>query len=374
MPYPAIDPLNLRVFPLRDRRSLLQLAGETATALAAATPPDPAIDRQIAALADRVLAARRSGASIMLTYGAHLIKNGAGPLLNQLIKAGMLTHLATQGAGVIHDWEFAFQGKSGESVRENSQNGTFGAWDETGRNINLAVLNGAAEGLGFGESVGRMIAEDRLVLPSAEQLRQWIVAEPAHPLAAARADLLWAIETHRIPTGTIRIEHPFKESSVLATAYRHRVPFTVHPGIGYDIITNHPFYHGGAIGRAAATDVRIFTASVDRLEGGVHMSVGSAIMSPQVFEKALSAANNLRASEGRGFLANHYLTIVDLQDGGGWDWSQGEPPSTNPAYYLRFCKSFYRMGGSLDYIRCDNRVFLKSLIEHLERGNAALPG
>ena len=84
-------------------------------------------------------------------------------------------------------------------------------------------------------------------------------------------------------------------------------------------------------------------------------------MSPQVFEKAFSAANNIRAAEGRPLLTDHYLAIVDLQDGGGWDWSRGEPPSTNPAYYLRFCKSFYRMGGTLDYIRCDNRVFLVAI-------------
>ena len=111
--------------------------------------------------------------------------------------------------------------------------------------------------------------------------------------------------------------------------------------------------------------MRIFAASVDRLDGGVYMSVGSAIMSPQVFEKAFSAANNLRAAEGRPLLSDHYLAIVDLQDGGGWDWSQGEPPSTNPAYYLRFCKSFYRMGGTLDYFRCDNRSFLVHLLRRL---------
>ena len=150
-----------------------------------------------------------------------------------------------------------------------------------------------------------------------------------------------------------------------ACAYRNRVPFTVHPGIGYDIITNHPMYHGGAIGRAAGHDARIFAASVDRLEGGVHVSIGCAIMSPQVFEKAFSAANGIRASEGRELLSGHHLVIVDLQDGGGWDWSQGEPPSTNPAYYLRFCKSFYRMGGTLDYIRCDNREFLTYLLRTL---------
>ena len=120
-----------------------------------------------------------------------------------------------------------------------------------------------------------------------------------------------------------------------------------------------------AIGRAAATDVRVFTASVDRLDGGVHISIGSAIMSPQVFEKAFSAANNLRAAARRPLLTDHYLAIVDLQDGGGWDWSRGEPPSTNPAYYLRFCKSFYRMGGTLDYLRCDNRVFLVQLLRRL---------
>jgi len=229
----------------------------------------------------------------------------------------------------------------------------------------LAILVGAAEGLGIGEAVGRLIADDQLVLPTAKKLRQEIAAEPGHPLTAAKADLLWTIETHQLPTGTLRVEHPYKKYSVLAAAYRHRVPLTVHPGIGYDIIVNHPLYHGGAIGRAATTDVRIYTASVDRLDGGVYLSVGSAIMSPQVFEKAFSAANNLRTAEHRPLLSDHYLAIVDLQDGGGWDWSQGEPPSTNPAYYLRFCKSFYRMGGTLDYIRCDNRVLLVQLLRRL---------
>jgi hypothetical protein len=241
----------------------------------------------------------------------------------------------------------------------------FGAWDETGRYLNLAVLIGAAQGLGFGESIGRMIEEDQIVFPSATQLRDEIAADPAYPLAAAKADLLRAMQTFRLDAGAIAIPHPFKSCSVPACAYRHRVPFTVHPGIGYDIIVNHPMYHGGAIGRAAGLDARIFAASVDRLKGGVHVSIGCAIMSPQVFEKAFSAANGIRANEGRELLSGHHLVIVDLQDGGGWDWSQGEPPSTNPAYYLRFCKSFYRMGGTLDYIRCDNRTFLVYLLDRL---------
>ncbi len=218
-----------------------------------------------------------------------------------------------------------------------------------------------------------MIAEDQLVIPPAEQLCGEIATDPAHPLAAAKADLLAAIRLHRLPTGVVRVEHPFKQFSVPAAAYRRRAAFTVHPGIGYDIIVNHPLFHGGAIGRAAGTDARIFAASVDRLDGGVHVAIGSAIMAPQVFEKAFSAANNVRNSEGRPPLANHYLAIVDLQDGGGWDWTRGEPPKTNPAYYLRFCKTFYRMGGTLDYIRCDNRVFLAQLVRCLCIGPLALP-
>ena len=365
MPYPAIDPLKLRILPLSERRNLLHLADETARALSATPPADAAVAEQIERLAQTMLAARQRRAAIMFTYGAHLIKNGAGPLLNRLIEAGLATHLATQGAGVIHDWEFAYQGHSGESVRENAPAGIFGAWDETGRYLNLAILTGAAEGLGYGEAVGRMIAEDRLVLPAADELRRLIAANPGHPLTAARADLLATLETFALPPGTLSIAHPFKASSVPCCAYQHQVPFTVHPGIGYDIIVNHPMYHGGAIGRAAGHDAHVFAASVDRLEGGVHVSIGSAIMSPQVFEKAFSAANGIRSKDGRPPLTIHHLVIVDLQDGGGWDWSQGEPPSTNPAYYLRFCKSFYRMGGTLDYIRCDNRQFLRYLLRKL---------
>lgn len=365
MPYPAIDPLKLRVFPLAQRRNLLHLADETAKAASAPSPSDPEVCRQIDQLAEKMLAARDRKAAIMFTYGAHLIKNGAGPLLNRLIEAGLATHLATQGAGIIHDWEFSLQGHSGESVRENAPAGTFGAWDETGRYLNLAVLTGAAEGLGLGESVGQMIEEDRIDLPSPAELRRHIACDPTNLLTAARADLLWTMETFGLSEGSLPIRHPFKFCSVPACAFRHRVSFTVHPGIGYDIIINHPMYHGGAMGRAAARDARVFAASVDQLEGGVHVSIGCAIMSPQVFEKAFSAANGLRASEGRNLLNNHHLAIVDLQDGGGWDWSRGEPPSTNPAYYLRFCKSFYRMGGTLDYVRCDNRAFLTHLLRRL---------
>jgi hypothetical protein len=140
---------------------------------------------------------------------------------------------------------------------------------------------------------------------------------------------------------------------------------TVHPGIGYDIISNHPAFCGAAIGRAGEWDFKLFAGALRDLEGGVVLSIGSAIMGPQVFEKALSCVNNLRLQEGRDVVRGHAIYVVDLQDGGGWDWTRGEPPRTNPAYYLRFCKSFSRMGGVLNYVQCDNVTFLHHVYRQL---------
>ena len=137
------------------------------------------------------------------------------------------------------------------------------------------------------------------------------------------------------------------------------------PGIGYDIISNHPVFSGAAIGRAAEWDFKLFGGSVENLDGGVVLSIGSAIMGPQVFEKALSCVNNLRLQSGRPVISGHVFYVVDLQDGGGWDWTRGEPPKTNPAYYLRFCKSFSRMGGALNYVQCDNLSFIHHLYRRL---------
>ncbi len=155
--------------------------------------------------------------------------------------------------------------------------------------------------------------------------------------------------------------HRFKHASIIAQAYRHDIPLTVHPGIGYDIISNHPVFNGAAIGRAAETDFKLFAGSLAHLEGGVVLSIGSAIMGPQVFEKALSCVNNLRLQSGQGVVSGHCIFVVDLQDGGNWDWTRGEPPKTNPAYYLRFCKSYSRMGGALHYVQADNVTFLHHL-------------
>src|SRR5258707_4474309 len=113
------------------------------------------------------------------------------------------------------------------------------------------------------------------------------------------------METHGIASGRHDVKHPWKEHSILAQAFRENVPFTVHPGIGYDIIATHPMFNGAAIGRAAQTDFALFSRAVEGLDDGVVLSVGSAIMAPQVFEKRLSCVNNLRLQARRKSVYNH---------------------------------------------------------------------
>lgn len=360
-----LDLKQIRVYPLARRRSLSALED----LLAASQKPSPcpaAVMPQIQECAGNIRAARKRGASVMLLYGAHLVKNGLLAVANGLIEDGWVTHLATNGAGTIHDWELAFQGRTEESVRENVATGTFGTWDETGRNIHLALLAGALREEGYGRSLGRFIEEDGVTLPTTAELENLLRTEPAHPAAPARAELLQAMLTHKLPAGRIEVKHPHKASSILAQTFRHNVPLTVHPGIGYDIIANHPMFNGAAIGRAAQMDFAQFGRAVEGLDGGVVLSVGSAIMAPQVFEKSISCVNNLRLQAGRKMVTGHTICVVDIQDGGNWDWTTGEPPKDNPAYYLRFCKSFVRMGGQMNYVQCDNVAFLMSLSKHLQ--------
>lgn len=365
--YPApLDLTRVKVYPLATRQSLSTIE----KLLVDPDPPAPDCAPVIRTILDetarRIVAARRRGASVMLLYGAHLVKNGAHRIVNRLVEHGWLTHLATNGAGTIHDWELAFLGRTEESVRKHVAAGCFGTWDETGRYIHLALLAGALRQEGYGQSLGRFIVEDGAWLPSAAALEQAIREAPSDPLTPARADLLQTLLRHKLPDGRLEVPHPWKATSILAQAFAHRIPLTVHPGIGYDIIATHPLFNGAAIGRAAAHDFRLFSRAVEGLDHGVVLSVGSAIMAPQVFEKSLSCVNNLRLQGGRQVVTGHLLCVVDLQDGGRWDWSAGEPPKDNPAYYLRFCKSFARMGGDLRYAQCDNVVFLHHLLKRLE--------
>lgn len=360
-----VDLRKVKVLPLATRQSLSR-ADALIRNPESAPPALPSVMRKtVEGCAKRIRAARAQGRSVILMYGAHLVKNGAQAIVQQLISKGCLTHLATNGAGTIHDWELAFLGRTEESVRKNVPTGTFGTWDETGRSIHLAILAGALRSEGYGRSLGRFIAEDGVDLPTREELEQQIRSHPTDPITPARADLLQAMVRHQLPAGRLTVKHPWAQTSILACAFRTEVPFTVHPGIGYDIIATHPMFNGAAIGRAAELDFRTFAQSVDGLDGGVVLSIGSAIMAPQVFEKTLSCVNNLRLQANRPIVKDHSIYVVDIQDGGHWDWSQGEPPKDNPAYYLRFCKSFARMGGTMTYAQCDNAAFLHNLLHLL---------
>jgi hypothetical protein len=368
-PFPEpLDLKRVKVYPLAQRQSLSSI--EKILVDPEKAPSAPPTDQMpgIQDCAERIFAARKRNASVILMYGAHLIKNGAMAIVNALIERGWVTHLATNGAGTIHDWELAFFGRTEESVKKNVATGTFGTWDETGRNLHLSFLIGGLREEGYGRSLGRFIAEDGAVLPTTQELETLLRHEPGHTLTPARAELLQAMLTHNLPSGRTEVKHPHKQTSILAEAFRLNIPFTVHPGIGYDIIATHPMFSGAAIGRAAAIDFRLFSAAVDKLDGGVVLSVGSAIMAPQVFEKSISCVNNLRLQSGRAIVQDHTFYVVDIQDGGNWDWSQqGEPPKDNPAYYLRFCKSFSRMGGKMNYLACDNVAFLHNLLAMLSQ-------
>jgi hypothetical protein len=365
---PALDLGRLRVRPLAERRSLTRVEDILVEPDSAPRPVSPGLDGVIDEAAEAIRKARANGAPVILMYGAHLLRNGAALILADLMERGFVNHLATNGAGTIHDWEYAWLGQSTEGVEENVAAGTFGTWDETGRNIHLAILAGALSGLGYGGSLGKFIHEDGCDIPDPEALARMVAQFPADPMAAACCELLAAMTRHGIAPGRNEVIHRWKQGSIIGQAWRLGVPVTVHPGIGYDIISCHPMFNGAAIGRGAAEDFRRFAGSVESLDNGVVLSVGSAIMAPQVFEKSLSCAHNIRFQDGRGPVAGHRIYVVDLQDGGGWDWTQGEPPKTNPAYYLRFCKSFSRMGGAMKYLQCDNLAFIHHLHHRLVKG------
>ena len=221
--------------------------------------------------------------------------------------------------------------------------------------------------MGYGESIGKMISQEGLHLPDVSFLKveagKKIETDPE--AAAAAIDLLGVIQKFKLESGFMSIPHPYKKYSVQACAWELKVPFTGHPMFGQDIIYNHPMNHGAAIGRTALTDFLFFAGSVRRLDYGVYMSLGSAVMSPMIFEKSFSMAQNLEIQRN-SHIDNHFMLIVDLA-GSDWDWQKdGEPPADNPAYYLRYCKTFHRMGGEMHYLTADNRDFLLELYQDIK--------
>lgn len=360
------DRFQMEYLPLRMRRNKVVIENDYVDPENHQLDLDPPRRRLVEDTARQLRRAREKGASRICAFGAHAIKNGLGYVLSKLVKEGWLTHLATNGAGIIHDWEFSYLGQSSEDVAQNVRQGRFGTWDETGLYINLAIVVGAYLGLGYGESVGKLISEDRLTIPSEEELDAAIgdVSLSLEKRAAA-ADLLFEIRRLGLKAGTLEVEHPYKRFSIQCCCYENGVPFTDHPMFGHDIIYTHKANLGAAVGRTAEVDFLRFVNSVANLENGVYLSVGSAVMSPMIFEKALSMARNALGRRG-GTLENCDIHVVDLQKQ-TWDWKKGEPPSDNPAYYLRFMKSFSRMGCPVDYTSMDNRDFLVGLWRELRK-------
>jgi hypothetical protein len=368
MPYTKFDRDKLLVRKLAERENRVDITKDNIPVTREPETLSEYADELIINTVRKIIHAREHKKPVVLAFGAHMIKNGMSPTLIALMEDGWVTHLATNGAGIIHDWEFAYLGRSSEDVKANVEKGQFGIWDETGYFINLALIVGSYEGLGYGESVGKMISQQGLTIPGLtnleEEAKKFIRSNPEH--ASACIDLAGVIAKFSLKPGLLSIPHTFKKFSVQARAYELGIPFTGHPMIGHDIIYNHPMNHGAAIGRTALSDFLTFAGTISNIENGVYISVGSAVMSPMIFEKSLSMAQNIMIQKNK-HIDNHYMLIVDLAKS-EWDWQKkGEPPSDNPAYYLRYCKTFARMGGEMHYLSADNRDFLLTLYQQLNK-------
>jgi len=334
-------------------------------------PPEIPFDQKqkIKQIARQIIQAKQNNSSIILTFGAHLIKNNLSKIIIEMIKKQYITHLASNGASAIHDWELAFQGKTEEDVRFYVQQGQFGIWEETGKYQNLAIQEGAKNNLGYGESIAKMIHEEELIFNNSTQEKlspsESYSVQTINPIST-KDNQIGRVDGSNDQEQTQNIPPPYKQTSILNAAYTNQIPFTIHPCLGQDIIYTHPLCNFQAIGKTAEIDFLRFVKSVSNLEEGIYLSVGSAILSPMIFEKALSMARNT-AHQNNKEIKNFTIIVNDIQPSGDWDWSSDQdPPKSSPAYYLRFCKTFHRMGAKqMQYLQLDNRAFIHNLYQEL---------
>jgi hypothetical protein len=276
--YEDFDLSGIRTYPLASRKSKAN-AADFATPYRPGTGVRSFVDSlpRILAAADfkavvaAIRAAREHDRGIIWGLGAHVIKTGLGPILIDLMERGFVSALATNGAGIIHDFELALGGSTSEDVDEALGPGRFGMAQETGELLNAAINDGVGKGFGLGQSVAERLNE---LKPSHERL------------------------------------------SVLAAAGRLQIPVTVHVAIGTDIIHMHPRASGAALGEGSLRDFRFFVSNVARLKGGVYLNCGSAVVLPEVFLKAVAIARNQGASLDE-------LTTVNL------DFTRLYRPQTN---------------------------------------------
>ena len=266
MNYQPIDLSKVCTYPIGERKNKTIMArdksgeiaaGMSVSDLLSAMPPQLGSEALLGVI-DAVFNAREKGKPVIIAMGAHVIKCGLQPVLKSLIEADVITAIALNGAGSIHDYEISLIGETSEDVGAVLHCGTFGMAEETGRDISLALESGVVQGMGYGESVASFIVENN---------------------------------------------NPYQDWSLMAACYKHDVPVTVHVALGTDIIHQHPEADGAIIGAATFTDFKILTSIVSELgDGGVYLNIGSAVLLPEVFLKALSIAQNL------GHHVDHFTT------------------------------------------------------------------
>ena len=263
-----IEPLSLegiQTYPLLSRKSLVR-----AEDFARPLPPRASFSKFLSSLPNflaakdfreivaRIASAHRRGKPVLLGMGAHPLKVGLSPLIIRLLERGILQGVAMNGAGIIHDFEIACAGRTSEDVAAEIGSGSFGMAEETGQGLNEAIRKGWEQSWGIGYAVGAMIQEKRL---------------------------------------------PYRRLSITAAGFRLGIPVTVHVAVGTDIIHLHPQASGEAIGEASHRDFRLFAALISRLRGGVYLNLGSAVILPEVFLKALTLTRNL------GYPARDFTTV-----------------------------------------------------------------
>ena len=232
--------------------------------------PDILASRNFKDVVAAIVQARKDKRPVMLGMGAHAIKVGLNPVIIDLMERGIITSLSLNGAGIIHDFELALVGRTSEDVDKEILSGAFGMAEETGSMLNQAIKSAGPEE-GIGAAVGRMIQNG---------------------------------------------DFPYKEKSLLAAGRRLEIPVTVHVAIGTDIIHMHPSFDGRATGEAAQRDFLAFCSLVSDIEGGVYINLGSAVLLPEIFLKAVTLCRNL------GHSLRHFTTV-------NMDFVQHYRPNTN---------------------------------------------
>jgi len=283
------------------------------------SPAGPFDSPEFAVLTEKLAAARSKGKTITCFIGAHVIKRGLSRYIIWLMENKFITHLASNGAGSIHDFELAYLGGTSEYVPTAIEDGSFGMWEETGRWMNEAVIDGYKRGLGYGESL------------------------------ASYAD-------------KNKSKFPYLADCVFYRAYEMGVPATYHVTIGTDIIHQHPAADFSAIGGASGVDFSYFCRSISTLDGGAHMNIGSAVTGPEVFLKALSIARNQEYQTFKITTAN--FDIIPLGD------YKSDINDKHFHYYYRPRKNVINrpssVGGTGLYIEGDHLLTIPNLYERLK--------